>query len=56
MMHASFKIIERLVLKKMILKFSVIHGHGGHFGNVTETMFTKFIFPLQNKALPKILI
>ena len=43
----SFKIIGLLVLEKMFLKVFTIHGHGGHLGHVTLTIYITFhsLFP-----------
>ena len=48
MLHAKFKIIGLLVLKKIILKVFAVYSHGGHLGHVTLTIYANFHSPFQS--------
>ena len=43
----SFKIIERLVLEKKVLKVFTMYGHDGHLGHVDRNHLYKLSFPFR---------
>ena len=49
MFKLSFKIIELLVLEKILFKFFTIYGHGGHLGHVTRTIYINFRSPFPRR-------
>ena len=46
MLHTKFRQIGPPVLEKKNFEgFFTIYGHGGHLGNVTSIMLSRFSFP-----------